>query len=111
MFDEFRYDVREFSFWIFDCSIFFRSRSLDSRTPMRRSSQQWVGQIPTIIRDMFRRSTKRKIVQLNREMNTLSTILIDSSGPIETIPPTVNTDAKHDICLVSESPHYIVRVR
>ena len=86
------------------------NRSIRSRASTRRGSQQWMGQLPTMMRDIFRRSSKKKIAQINREMTTLSTILINSSGPAETAPPAVTMDAKHDVCLVSESPHYIVRV-
>jgi hypothetical protein len=43
-------------------------------------------------------------------MTNLSTALIQSAKPIEIISITTNNDTKHDICLVSDSPHYIVRV-
>ena len=81
---------------------------MQSPTTIRRGSQQWVGQIPTILRDIFRPSPNNKIAHFSREMTMLSTILID---PSETMETAVNADTKHDVCLVSESPLYIVRVR
>ena len=81
---------------------------MQSPTTIRRGSQQWVGQIPTILRDIFRPSPNNKIAHFSREMTMLSTILID---PSETMETAVNGDTKHDVCLVSESPLYIVRVR
>ncbi len=40
-----------------------------------------------------------------------STVLIETAEPIEMTSAATNNNAKHDICLVSDSPHYIVRVR
>lgn len=70
-----------------------------------------MSEFPTKIRDIFRRSVKNKVSHLNKEMTNLSTVLIESVEPMEILPNMINHDAKHEICLVSDSPHYIVRVR
>jgi hypothetical protein len=59
---------------------------------------------------MFRRTPKHKVFQLNKEITNLSTVLIESVEPNETLPHTTNNDSKYEICLVSDSPHYIIRV-
>ena len=43
-------------------------------------------------------------------MTILSTVLIDSSLTTETLKTATGDESEHDICLFSESPHYIVRV-
>jgi hypothetical protein len=44
-------------------------------------------------------------------MTNLSTILINSPETLEPLPIRTNNEYKQDVCLVSDSPHYIVRVR
>jgi hypothetical protein len=75
------------------------------------NSQHRFVEIPMIIKDMFHRSSRNKVAQFNKEITNLSTVLIESAEPIEMTPITTNNNTKHDICLVSDSPHYIVRVR
>jgi hypothetical protein len=91
-------------------SVFCVVRSIHSRSSGRANSQHRFAEIPTIIRDMFHRSSRKKVSYFNKEMTNLSTALIQSAKPIEIISITTNNDTKHDICLVSDSPHYIVRV-
>jgi hypothetical protein len=56
---------------------------------------------------MFHRPTKHKILQTEKELNTLSKTLIKSDETTETL---ASISHNQDTCLFSESPHYIVRV-
>jgi hypothetical protein len=60
-----------------------------------------------LFRDMFHRPTKHKILQTEKELNTLSKTLIKSDETTETL---ASISHNQDTCLFSESPHYIVRV-
>jgi len=61
--------------------------------------------------DIFHRSTKHKVLQVEKEMTTLSQTLIKSNETTETLASITNyIPHKEDLCLFSESPHYIVRV-
>jgi hypothetical protein len=64
-----------------------------------------------MIKDIFHRSPKNKVSHRNKDMINSSTVLIETAEPIEMTSAATNNNAKHDICLVSDSPHYIVRVR
>jgi hypothetical protein len=44
-------------------------------------------------------------------MPNLQAILYKSNDTTETLSSMTSNDAQHEICLVSDSPHYIVRVR
>jgi hypothetical protein len=84
-------------------------RNINSRLGIGRNSQQrFNGEFSSRIRDVFRRSPKNKISHFSKEMTNLSTILIETP---ETLLNSTNNELKNDICLVSDSPHYIVRVR
>jgi len=78
---------------------------------MERNHAQRSGEFSTMIRNIFRHSPKNKVSHLNKEMTNLSTVLIESTEPTKILPNITNNDSKHEICLVSDSPHYIVRVR
>jgi hypothetical protein len=59
---------------------------------------------------MFHRSPKRKLSQTEKEMTTLSATLIKSSETTETLASQTDNSHKEDVCLFSDSPHYVVRV-
>jgi hypothetical protein len=59
---------------------------------------------------MFHRAPKRKGSQAEKEMTNLSTTLIKSDETTETLTSIKNDTHKEDLCLFSDSPHYIVRV-
>jgi hypothetical protein len=44
-------------------------------------------------------------------MSNIQTTLHGSTTTTDTFSSLTNNDAEHQICLVSDSPHYIVRVR
>jgi hypothetical protein len=44
-------------------------------------------------------------------MTNLSTVLVESAEPIQTLPNTTNNGSKQEIGSASDSPDYIVRVR
>ena len=44
-------------------------------------------------------------------MTNLSTILIDSPEILEPLPIQTNNEYKQDVCLISDSSNYIVRVK
>lgn len=58
------------------------------------------------LRNVFNRTKKHK----ESEMTTLSKKLVNSSETTETIASIRNNTKDHEICLFSDSPHYIVRV-
>lgn len=43
-------------------------------------------------------------------MTNLSTVLMESEEASATAPPETNDAEREDVCLVSDSPHYAVRV-
>jgi len=77
----------------------------------RNNQQRFANELPKIFRDIFSRPSKHKISHLTKEMTTLSTVLIESPPTIPTSPSITNNEHAHDVCLVSDSPHYVVRVR
>ncbi|UJR31398.1 hypothetical protein I4U23_018892 [Adineta vaga] len=76
----------------------------------RKNSHRFSTQLPTIFLDMFRRVSKNEVSQLHKQMSTLSTVLIDSGETSVRLPDVANNDSTSDVCLVSDSPHYIIRV-
>jgi len=72
--------------------------------------QRPTSEFSRVISDIFCRPTKRKVLQAEREMTTLSKVLIKSDETIETLASITNNPHKEDLCLFSDSPHYIVRV-
>jgi len=49
--------------------------------------------------------------RLSQEVRNPQQILHQSNETTDTFSSLTSTDTKHEICLVSDSPHYIVRVR
>jgi hypothetical protein len=64
-----------------------------------------------LFHDVFHRSPKRRRSQTEKEMTTLSTTLIKASDTTETLASQIGNAHKEDLCLFSDSPHYVVRVR
>jgi hypothetical protein len=60
-----------------------------------------------LFRDIFHRPTKHKI---EKELTTLSTTLMKSEETTDTLASTARNSNHEEICLFSDSPHYIVRV-
>lgn len=63
------------------------------------------------MRDIFRRFSKGKQRRISTVVSNIAGILHaahDNNVPMTALP---NAETKHEICLVSDSPHYIVRVR
>jgi hypothetical protein len=85
-------------------------RSINLSLSIERNSSQRFGIFPTILRDIFCRTSKNELFHLNKEMTNLSTVLIESAEPNETLPHIKKNDSKCEICSVSDSPFYIVRV-
>ncbi|CAF0983219.1 unnamed protein product [Adineta ricciae] len=63
-----------------------------------------------VFRDFFGRSKRSKIVQGGREMSTLSKTLIIPNEVTDTLVSVPTRSHSEDLCLFSESPHYIVRI-
>ena len=91
--------------------MFFSINRDDSQIVNRRFSLQVFNELPTLVQDIFSRPQKKKSIRTNKEMTTLSTIVIETPEP-NTVPSVTrnNTTEEHDVCLVSDSPQYIVRV-
>ena len=64
-----------------------------------------------LFRDVFHRSPKHRRSQTEKEMTNLSTTLIKPSDTTETMASQIGNTHKEDLCLFSDSPHYVVRVR
>ncbi len=63
-----------------------------------------------LFHDIFHHPTKHEVLQAEKEMNTLSKTLIKSDETTETLATVNNNTHSQDVCLFSDSPHYIVRV-
>lgn len=74
------------------------------------TDQQSSSDLSKIFRGIFHRSVKPRYPTGEREMATISTTLIKSSDTTETLPDVSNKTHSNDVCLFSDSPHYIVRV-
>ncbi|CAF1563132.1 unnamed protein product [Rotaria sp. Silwood1] len=61
-------------------------------------------------RNVFSRSRKHQVLQQGNEMRTLSKTLMKSNETTETLASVTNHASNNDICLFSDSPHYIVRI-
>lgn len=58
-----------------------------------------------LFRGFFGGSLKRRKEPVEKEMSHLSALLVQYAAP-----KTANGSHKEDICLFSDSPHYVVRV-
>lgn len=74
-------------------------------------TRSYPANIRKIFRELYRRPFKRPIQHLDKEMTNLSTTLMKSSETTETLASINNGAHQQDLCLFSESPHYVVRVR
>lgn len=74
-------------------------------------SRSYPTNIRKILGELCRRPFKRQIQHLDKEMTNLSTTLMKSSETTETLASVANGAHQQDLCLFSESPHYVVRVR
>jgi hypothetical protein len=60
---------------------------------------------------MLQHSPKNKFRKLSKRVADVHVILKQSKQTTDTLSNETNNRIKHEICLFSESPHYIVRVR
>ena len=74
------------------------------------NNQRSSSDLSRLFHGIFHRSVKPRYPTGEREMATISTTLIKSSDTTETLPDASNNTHANDICLFSESPHYVVRV-
>lgn len=106
---EVSYDVVSL-FWIEEKLVFFHdnflSNSFDNEIETRGFSTEWAK----FFRRIFNRRTKFRSQRLEEEMKNLSSTLMKQSQTTETLTSEPKTDNNHEVCLFSESPHYIVRV-
>jgi hypothetical protein len=72
--------------------------------------RQSYGEFSTKIRQIFRRTPQSKTFGLSKAVSNLQEILQQSNETTDIFSSPKSNDAKHEICLVSDSPHYIVRV-
>jgi hypothetical protein len=72
--------------------------------------QRSTCEFSSVFRNIFHRSPKRNVLQSEKEMTNLSKVLIKSDETTETLANITNNPHKEDLCLFSDSPHYIVRV-
>ncbi|CAF0765651.1 unnamed protein product [Adineta steineri] len=72
--------------------------------------QRYTPDFSKKFRDMFHRSTKNKPLNIEKEMNNLSKTLIMANETTETLVDVPKRSHSEDLCLFSESPHYIVRI-
>ncbi|CAF3458146.1 unnamed protein product [Rotaria socialis] len=82
---------------------------IETNTPLSRTENN--HQRPSVefsksFRKLFTTAKQRK----ETELTMLSKKLVNGSETTETIASTSNTARNHDICLFSDSPHYIVRI-
>lgn len=73
------------------------------------NDQHSTSDLSKIFRGIFHRSTKSRYPR-EREMATISATLIKPSDTMETTISATNNAHMNDLCLFSDSPHYIVRV-
>jgi hypothetical protein len=69
------------------------------------------GEFSTKIRQIFRHLPKHNKFRLSKEVPNPQEILHQSNVTTDTFSSLTSSDPQHEICLVSDSPHYIVRVR
>ncbi|CAF4381737.1 unnamed protein product [Rotaria socialis] len=82
---------------------------IETNTPLSRTENN--HQRPSVefsksFRKLFTTAKQRK----ETELTMLSKKLVNERETTETIASTSNTARNHDICLFSDSPHYIVRI-
>ena len=69
------------------------------------------SEFSTKIRQIFRHLPRNKVLRLREEISNPQAILPKWSNTTDTLPSITSNDTQDEICLVSDSPHYIVRVR
>ena len=96
----------------FTCSCRLAStRSIHSRLSNAASSHpRSSNDYSSIFRELFHRSSSNKTLKLSKEVVHLSAVLIEASPMTAPFTMTKASQPAHEICLFSESPHYIVRV-
>ena len=74
------------------------------------SFRRYPADFSKFFRHLLRRTNKQPTLKSDKEMTNLSAVLMKPSETTETLA-SINNNAHHqDLCLFSESPHYIVRV-
>jgi hypothetical protein len=73
--------------------------------------QRCTSEFSKLFHDVFHRSTKHQGLQTDKEMTTLSKTLIRSEEKSERSASITNNTHQEELCLFSDSPHYVVRVR
>lgn len=69
------------------------------------------GQFSMKIRRMLRQTPKMKLIKLGESLVEQQPTPNKSMSTAETLSSLTGSDNEHRICLFSDSPHYIVRVR
>lgn len=82
------------------------SNDESARSPPPQSNLEF----SKIFRDMFSRALKRRHEPIEKEMTTLSIPSIQEHEISDTSTSKTNGNHTGNICLFSDSPHYIVRV-
>ena len=93
--------------------VFFFLSSIDSTMLHDKESYSLSdSERPKSLRRLFNRVSKSQKFQLITAFNTRSTTL-NAAGepPSSKANEAVKEEAAHDICLITDSPHYVVRVK
>ncbi|CAF1093211.1 unnamed protein product [Rotaria sordida] len=86
---------------------------IEINTPLsdeENNHQRFNVGFPKLFRNVFNHSKKHKVLQPENEMTRLSKTLMKSNETTETLASMTNNTHNNDICLFSDSPHYIVRI-
>lgn len=83
-----------------------------------RSSSSRIAVVPNesspyfarFLRTIFHRSAKINHSTLKKSVTDISTVLVENNPIVPACTGINNNEQKDDICLFSESPHYVVRV-
>ena len=91
--------------------LFSFSALLGSSTDVSNTSRNSHGEFSDKFRHIFRQPLKKKSEKLSESMPSTQTLSTTPTSIADISSNLTNNDAEHQICLVSDSPHYIVRVR
>ena len=93
------------------CGNLLISVILPSTSNASHAHMHTYGQFSLKIRRILQQTPKKKLIKLGESLAEHQSTPDKSISTAETLSSLASTDNEHRICLFSDSPHYIVRVR
>lgn len=90
---------------------FYTSVTLISTSGVPQTHIHTYGQFSMKIRRILRQTPKKTLARLGESLTEQHSVPDKSVNTTDTLPSSASTENEHRICLFSDSPHYIVRVR